>query len=135
MNIIRPPKLHKGDRVGIISPSQSLFGRKEKFEKAVQVFAEQLGVEVVVAPHALGQYYYSSGTTEERLSDFHLMLKDPSIKAIIFSVGGNTAIDLLEGLDYELIKQNPKIIAGISDATTLLNPIFLKTGLITFLGL
>jgi muramoyltetrapeptide carboxypeptidase len=134
MEIIKPPRLKNGDKVGIISPSMPLHARIEKFEKAVLEFAKCLDVDVVVSAHARGRYYYSSGTVEERLEDFHQMLKDPSIKAIIFSVGGNTAIDLVDKLDYSLIKKHPKIISGISDATTLLNPIFAKTGLITFLG-
>lgn len=135
MQTIIPQRLHKGDTIGIISPSQSLRKRQEAFEAAVQNFSDALDVNIFIAPNALGQYYYSSGTTKERLDDFHQMIADPEIKAIIFSVGGNTAIDLVEGLDYELIKKHPKIITGISDATTLLNPIFAKTGLMTFLGL
>lgn len=135
MQTILPPKLQKGDTVGIISPSQSLRKRQETFNSAMQNFSEALEVNIVIAPHARGQQYYSSGTIKERLDDFHQMIANPEIKAIIFSVGGNTAIDLVEGLNYDLIKQHPKIITGISDATTLLNPIFVKTGLITFLGL
>ncbi len=135
MQTIIPPRLKKGDKVGIISPSQSIQNRMEKFEKAKTSFSQRTGLELILGSHTLGRYYYSSGTVQERLSDFHQFLKDPSIKGILFSVGGNTAIDLIDKLDYELIRKNPKIISGISDATTILNPIFVKTGLITFLGL
>jgi muramoyltetrapeptide carboxypeptidase len=132
---MKPPKLQSGDKVTIISPSGSVANRKDLVEEACRNFEQATGLQTVLAPHALGHHYYSSGTSEERLHDFHWALNNPDIKAIIFSVGGNTAIDLVEGLDYELIKQNPKIIAGISDATTLLDAITAKTGLVTFLGI
>lgn len=134
MHSIKPQRLRKGDKIGVISPSGQVQTRLELFDKALVFIKEKLGLEVVVSKHALGRHYYSSGTTKERLEDFHTMLKDSSIKAIIFSLGGATAIDLVENLDYKLIQQNPKIISGISDSTTLLNPIYTKAGLISFLG-
>jgi len=109
--------------------------KQDVFNKAKANLAQALNVNIRVAPHALNQHYYSAGTAEERLSDFHTLIADDSVKAIIFSGGGDTAIDLVAHLDYELIKSHPKIIAGISDATTVLSPITAKTGLITFLGL
>jgi len=62
------------------------------------------------------------------------MFEDKNVKLILISVGGDTANELLEGLDYELIKRNPKMISGISDATTILLPIHDKTGLTVFYG-
>lgn len=135
METIFPARLRKGDKIGIVSPSNTLEGRMDKFHKAVENFRRIFEVEIVVAPHALGRHFYSSGTTRERLDDIHSMFSDPSIKAIVCSVGGDTAVDLVDKLDYGLIKSNPKIFTGISDATTLLNPIFAKTGLVTFLGI
>jgi len=132
---MKPPKLQSGDKVAIISPSNTIAEKKDLVEKARQNFELATGLVTVLAPNALGRHYYSSGTPGERLDDFHWALKDPEIKAIVFSVGGSTAVDLVGGLDYELIKQNPKIIAGISDASTLLNAIATKTGLITFHGI
>jgi muramoyltetrapeptide carboxypeptidase len=131
---IKPPRLKPGDSVGLISPSNSLVPRAEAFKAAVKRFEEALEVRLEIAPHALGTYWYSSGTVDERLADFHQMVMDPTIKAIVFTVGGNTAIELVDKLDYALIAENPKVITGISDATTLLTAITAKTGLITFLG-
>ncbi len=108
--------------------------KRDVFEKAVVNFEKATGLKVVVAPNTLNTSYYSAGTPEERLTDFHGLVADPDIKAILFSGGGDTASDLLPGLDFDLIAKNPKIIAGISDATTLLSPITAKTGLVTFLG-
>lgn len=134
MQLITPPRLKPGDVVGIVSPSQSLQDRIDRFHIARKVFEQELGVTTKLGDHALGKHWYHSGTVEERLTDFHTMIADPGIKAVMFSVGGYTAVDLLRDIDYDLIKNNPKIISGISDCTTLLNPIFAKTGLITFHG-
>jgi len=133
---IRPPKLHPGDLVAVISPSQPATVRLNQgdFEKTCRNFEKVTGLKTVLAPNALAEHYYSAGTAQQRLDDFHWALKNPDVKGIMFSVGGNTAIELVGKLDYELIRQNPKVITGISDATTLLNPIYAKTGLITFLG-
>lgn len=132
---MKPPKLQSGDKVAIISPSNTIAGREELVAKACKNFETATGLVTVLAPNALRRHYYSSGTPEQRIEDFHWALSDPEIKGIIFSVGGSTAVDLVDKLDYELIKQNPKVIAGISDASTLLNAINTKTGLITFHGI
>ncbi len=132
---MKAPKLKPGDQVAVVSPSNPVADRRDIVEQACENFEQATGLKTVLSPHALGQHYYSSGTVEERLSDFHWALNNPDFKAIVFSVGGNTAVELVDGLDYALIKRNPKIIAGISDATTLLDAITAQTGLVTFLGL
>ncbi|MDA1169028.1 MAG: LD-carboxypeptidase [bacterium] len=135
MQIIKPPKLHTEDIIGICCPSGTIEHKKELFERAIKGFENASGLKTVIAPNAYAKHYYSAGTMQERLDDFHGLIADPTIKAIIFGAGGDTASDLLPHLDYDLIKNNPKIITGISDATTLLTAITAKTGLITFLGL
>ena len=75
-----------------------------------------------------------AGSRNERLQDFHDMWLVPEIKLILMSQGGSIANHLLYGINNEKIIDNPKIFAGISDGTTLLNAIYAKTGLITFHG-
>lgn len=133
--MIKAKKLKKGDKVAIISPSNSIVNRKDLFNKSKDILEKALEIEIIAAPNCFANYYYSAGTKQERLADFHWALNNREIKAIFFSVGGNTGIDLLDGLDYELIRKKPKIICGISDGATILNAITAKTGLITFLGL
>lgn len=132
---MKPSKLKKGDKVALISPSNPIKDRTELAMRAVKNFEQYTGLEVIVSKNALGKSYYSSGTKQERLDDFHEAIANPEIKAVLFSVGGSVAIDMVDEINYELIARNPKIIAGISDGTTLLTPINQKTGLITFLGL
>ncbi len=134
MQIIKPKKLQKGDTVAIVSPSGAVPEElKGQFDNGIK-FLKSLGLKVKISKNALGRYYYSSGTAEERLKDIHEAFSDKSVKAIIMSIGGSTANNLLDRLDFNLIKKNPKIFMGISDGTTLLNPIFSKTGLITYHG-
>lgn len=134
MKIIKPKKLQKGDTVSIISPSGSVPNElKSQFNKGVK-FLESLGLKVKIGKNALKRFYYSGGTVIERLSDIHDAFSDKEVKAIIMSIGGASANHLLDGLDFDLIKDNSKIFCGISDGTTLLNPIFSKSGLITYHG-
>lgn len=134
MKTIKPKKLQKGDTVTIISPSGGVPNElKSQFNEGVK-FLENLGLKVQVGKNALKRFYYSGGTVTERLSDIHDAFSDTEVKAIIMSLGGSSANHLLDGLDFDLIKNNPKIFCGISDGTTLLNPIFSKTGLITYHG-
>jgi muramoyltetrapeptide carboxypeptidase len=134
MKIIKPKKLQKGDSVAIISPTGAVPDElKDQFNNGIK-FLEELGLKVIVGKNALGRYYYSSGTTAERLSDIHDAFNDKNVKAVIMSIGGSTANNLLDKLDFGLIRKNPKIFCGISDGTTLLNPIFSQAGLITYHG-
>ncbi len=134
MQYIKPPKLKNGDRIGLVSPSQPFSDRMEDYEVAKKKIEDRLDIRIVPGKNAFKDFYYSAGTAEERAEDMNAMFNDSDIKAILFSVGGDTAIDLVERLDYNAIKNNPKIVCGISDATTLLDAITAKTGLITFLG-
>jgi muramoyltetrapeptide carboxypeptidase len=134
MKTIKPKKLQKGDTVMVISPSggvpDELLGQ---FNNGVK-FLEGLGLKVIIGKNALKHYYYSAGTVEQRLSDIHEAFADKEVKAVIMSIGGNSANQLLDKLDFDLLKNNPKIFCGISDGTTLLDPIFSKTGLISYHG-
>lgn len=134
MEIIKPKKLQQGDTVAVVSPSG--FVPKElraQFDKGVKSL-EDLGLKIKLGKNCLKQYYYASGTVKERVDDIHTAFTDKEVKALIMSIGGASANHLLDSLDYNLIKKNPKVFCGISDGTTLLNPIFTKTGLITFHG-
>lgn len=132
MKRIKPKKLKKNDVVGIISPASSP-DDLTRIEKGVGYF-EKLGYRVEVGKN-VGKYHgYLAGTDEERLEDIHAMFANKKVKAIICLRGGYGAPRLLDSLDYNLIKQNPKIFCGYSDITALHLAIFKKTGLITFAG-
>ena len=96
---------------------------------------EELGFVVSFGKNVYkSQKYYDCGTIEERIEDLHDAFKDKNVKAILSAVGGYSLNQLLPYIDYELIKNNPKILCGLSDITALQNAILKKTGLITFSG-
>lgn len=76
----------------------------------------------------------SAGTIEERVADIHRFFEDDSIDALWCTGGGNTANELLDHLDYDLIHAHPKLFIGLSDNSVLLNAIMKHTGLITIHG-
>ncbi len=135
MNIIKPPALKTGDTVGVISPSSPICGDGARKQFADGVAAlEKLGLKVKFGNHVFKKHYWSAGTKTERIEDFNKMWQDPEVKMLLMTQGGATANHLLDGINYEMVRRNPKIFCGISDGTTLLNAIFAKTGLITFHG-
>lgn len=123
-------KIKQDDYVGVISASGLLKEKnKDEIEKSIKLINE-IGLNV-----KLGKYIYESNIDnliKNKISDFNDMIVNKKIKMIIFSKGGNNVIDILDSLDYEMIKNNPKIYVGLSDLTIVLNAIYKKTNLITF---
>lgn len=135
MDIVKAERLQPGDVVGIISPSEPVTEElRPQFERAVQVLEKEFGLRVKLGRHVFEQHYYNAGTREARIEDFNEMWSDPEVRMLMMSQGGETANHLLDGLDYELFRSQPKIFAGISDGTTLLNAIHARSGLVTYHG-
>ena len=132
MKTIKPKKLVNGDVIGIISPASSP-SNLEKIEKGVN-YLEKLGYRVEIGENVGKEHGYLAGTDEERLSDFHAMFKNKNVKAIFSVRGGYGSGRLLDKIDYNLIKKNPKIFVGYSDITAMQMAILKKTGLVTFAG-
>lgn len=93
-----------------------------------------MGFRVRVAENARAIGGHTAGTVEQRLDDLHAMFADDAVRAIVCSIGGYNSNQLLDGLDYDLIRENPKILLGYSDPTFLLLGIHAVTGLATFHG-
>ncbi|MEI8055008.1 MAG: LD-carboxypeptidase [bacterium] len=129
---IKPTRLHPGDTVGLIAP-----GFRDADETLIQYAIERLqalGLKVKVGKAVYEQYGYFAGTDKERAADINKMFADPKVKAIIALRGGWGCNRLLNLINYEAIKKNPKIIMGYSDITSLLLAINAKTNLVTFHG-
>jgi len=137
MEVIKPKRLQKGDKVAVVSPSYAEAKTMPNRLQQSFVFLKSLGLEPILMPHALEQdkdLPYLSASPKDRAADINQAFADSSIKAIFCTVGGENCNGLLPFLDYELIKKNPKIFIGFSDVTVLLLAIFQKTGLVTFHG-
>jgi muramoyltetrapeptide carboxypeptidase LdcA involved in peptidoglycan recycling len=131
---MKPPRLRKGDTVGVISPS---WGGGAEYPHRVErgiAYLESRGFRVKLAPHAMNSVGYVSDTPENRASDVHEMFADPEVKAIFVTIGGDHSCHLLPLLDWDLIRANPKIFVGWSDAHVLSVAIWKMTGLVTFNG-
>ena len=128
-------KLNYGDTIGVVGVSNSLKcnNRYEDFYRA-EKFLQDKGFKIKRGKYVLEDYYGSAGTREQKAEDMMAMLKDKEVKAIICLEGGETCNTFIDLLDYEIIKQNPKIITGYSDITVLLQTIYKKTGLVKFHG-
>lgn len=127
-NILLP-----GDTIGVISPSRPISNIKKEIETGISAL-KQLGFKVVKGKNVDNKFFYSAGTPAERVSDIHEMFANPEVKAIICATGGSSANQLLELIDFELIKNNPKIFMGYSDITVLLLSMHKKSKTPVFYG-
>lgn len=132
MNLIKPKKLQSGSTIGLLSVSGCI-KEVERMERAKKYF-ENKGFKVVVSDTTYKKYRYMAGSDEERLEALHGFFADDKIDAIVCTRGGFGAIRLLKNIDFNLIKNNPKIFVGYSDITALLAMIYKKTRLVTFHG-
>lgn len=133
--MLLPKRLHKGDTIGIISLSRELKSEyKPLFENAVSEVEKKLDLKVKIGKNVWNKNVYSAGTAQEKVDDLHGMFLDKDIKAIISSIGGKMAIEMLELIDWEIVRNNPKIFIGISDASTLMYPLFAKCKLASYYG-
>lgn len=128
-------KLNYGDTIGVVGVSNSVEVNHhyEHFYRA-EKFLQNKGFKIKRGKYVLEDYYGSAGTKEQKAEDLMNMFQDDEIKAIVCLKGGQTCNTFIDLLDYNVIKQNPKIITGYSDITVLLQAIYKKTGLITFHG-
>lgn len=123
-------KINLGDTIGIISPSGAI-SDKEGFYERIN-YISQIGYKVKVFPNALKQNGYLAGEDKERLLDLHSAFLDDEVKVILASRGGFGAIRILDDIDYEIIKNNPKIFIGSSDITAFLAAFYAKSALVSY---
>lgn len=134
MKFIKPLKLNKGDTIAVVSPSWGGPGRFPYiFDLGLENLTKYFGLKIKEFnfTRATPEAVYSS--PKRRSVDINRAFADKSVKAIITSIGGNDGIRVLPYLDKKIIKTNPKIFMGYSDAaifTTFIN----QLGIVTFNG-
>ncbi len=129
-----PQKLRWGDEIRVVAPSSSLsIISKENRELAIKKLSE-LGFKISFSKNVEEIDDFKSSSIESRISDLHEAFSDKNVKGILTAVGGFNVNQILKYLDYELIKNNPKILCGYSDITALSNAIYTKTGLVNYSG-
>lgn len=132
--MIKPKQLEKGDVIAVLSPSSgaaSVF--PHVFDDGLSMLTNQLGLRIKIYPTARMNRDYLYDNPQIRALDINNAFCDSEVKGIIASIGGDDSVRLLQYLDIDLIKANPKIIMGYSDTTTILAYLNMN-GLVTFYG-
>lgn len=130
-----PEKLKAGDEVRVIAPSRSMAILGEDCKKIATDRLEALGLKVTFGKYVMeADEDYMCASVEHRVEDLNEAFRDKNVKAILTVIGGFNSNQILDYIDYEAIKQNPKIFCGFSDITALSNAIHAKTGLVTYSG-
>jgi len=132
MKVLKPPKLNIGDTIGIVASSLPVLSSyRENYENRKNIL---LGMGFKIQKgKTIGKFRgWMAGTPEEIAQDINNMFADKSVKAIFAFDGGYSAISVIEHLNYDLIKQNPKPFMGMSDMTIYHLAIFSKTGMVGF---
>jgi len=131
--ILKPQRLVEGDTIGIISPSSAL--RPDSTKRGIN-FLESLGFKIKLGKTVTNVFSrgFISASDQMRADEVMEFFEDKEVKAIFTSTGGYGSTRILDMLDYEVIKNNPKILMGFSDTTGLQLAIWKKCRLITFSG-
>jgi len=130
--LVRPKALRPGDTVGLITPS-SYVSDPDRLALAERT-ARYFGLVPKLGKNVRKREGYLGGGIQERLEDLHAMFRDPEIRAVFAIRGGYGAAQLLDAIDYDLIRSHPKIFLGYSDITALHLAIQKRAGLVTFHG-
>ena len=124
-------RLKKGDTIGLIAPGYAV---KPNILKEIKKTLKDMGFVPFHTDRIHGNHGYFSDTDEERAADLNEMFANTKVDAILCARGGYGCTRIMQMIDYENIKLNPKLLIGFSDITALLNGIQKETGLITFHG-
>lgn len=128
---ILPARLKKGDRIGLVTPGSPV--TEDQLNDCI-VKLEEMGFHTTFRDTVLSEYGYFAGKDHERAAELMEMFSDQEVDAIWCVRGGYGSIRILDLLDYELIRKNPKVFIGYSDISALLSSIYQETGLVTFHG-
>jgi muramoyltetrapeptide carboxypeptidase LdcA involved in peptidoglycan recycling len=121
-------------KIRVIAPVRSMSIIPDTSIKLANEALENEGFELSFGKNIYEIDEFNSSKIESRIFDLHRAFEDEHINVILSVIGGYNSNQLLKYIDYDLIKNNPKIICGFSDMTALLNAISVKTGLVTYLG-
>ena len=127
-------KLQQGDEIRVIAPSRSLAHVWEEKSYKALCCLEKQSFHVTFSKHSRAIDDYNSSSVQSRVEDIHEAFLDSNVNAILTAIGGFNVNQILEHIDYEIIRQHPKILCGYSDITALLSAVYAKTGLVTYHG-
>jgi len=132
--MMRPSRLRPGDKVAAVSLSwggPAAFPQRYKAGK--RQLQDEFGLTVIEMPHTLSDVAWLQRNPGARADDLMQAFADSSVRAIVSTIGGDDSIRLLPFLDLDVIRSNPKVFLGYSDATVT-HLACLKAGLVSFYG-
>lgn len=113
---LRPPALRPGDTVMLVSPSGP--PRPERVARGIELLTSW-GLRPVLAPHAYARHGYLAGDDAQRAADFNAAFADPVVRGIVCTRGGYGAQRMVDAIDMDLVRRDPKVVVGFSDITAL----------------
>jgi muramoyltetrapeptide carboxypeptidase LdcA involved in peptidoglycan recycling len=116
--LVHPPKVSPGDRVAVLSPAFAAPAvAPAVHEQALGRIRDVLGLEPVEYPTTRRL----DAVPEDRAADVNAAFGDPSIRAVLATIGGDDQITVIPHLDANLVRADPKPFLGYSDNTNLLS--------------
>lgn len=134
MNKIFPEKLKMGDEIRVIAPARSLAIISTDLREIAKKRFAGLGLKLSFGENVEEIDDFVSSSVESRIEDLHGAFADKNVKAVLTVIGGFNSNQLLKYINWNLIKNNPKIFCGFSDITILNDAIYTETGLVTYSG-
>lgn len=132
MDKLIPNKLNIGDIIGAVAPSDPIINENVEEVMRAKVILENDGFKVKFSDNFFSNTNGYSATAREKADDINNMFANKDVKMVWYTRGGTNGNSVLDYLDFELIKNNPKIFCGYSDCTIVANIIHEKTGLVTY---
>ena len=120
--------------IGVFSSSSPISATVPSRYNRGKQYIESKGIRVIDGTLYGKQDHYRSGSIKERAEEFNNLLYNDDVQILMAAIGGNNTNSILPYIDYDYLKNHPKIIIGYSDTTALLLGIYAKTGLVTFYG-
>jgi muramoyltetrapeptide carboxypeptidase len=131
VEVLKPPALRPGDTIGIVSTSSPV--SPDELNRLAG-YLRGRGYQVKLAEGLTSRLGHFAGTPERRAAGVMAMFADPAVAMVLPATGGTGAFQLVDQLDYDLIRAHPKLFAGFSDPTILNSAILASAGLATLYG-
>ena len=131
--MLKAKPLRRGDTIGLVGISGALKEPEVRYPAMLEAI-DALGYHIIEADSCRQKYGYLAGTDASRAEGLNRMFADDRVDAVICMRGGYGVARMLELVDYDVIRANPKILLGYSDITALHTAIHQRVGLVTFHG-
>lgn len=130
----KPRRVRPRDTVAVVSPAFGGVGAWPHRVERATAYLESLGLQVRLMPNAARNDGWASAPPEDRVADLHAAFVDDDVAVVLCGIGGNHSNQLLPLLDYDLVREHPKIFQGYSNITVLHWAFAKRAGLVTFYG-